>query len=168
MSFSFLVLRALLHSDETTDTAAVRLINKHVHLCVCVLYRFDPCCWCRADSAWLLGVSSSKQPGCQWREERLKAKAFGICMGIIPVLGAGQGPADPRLLFLTKTIIIPLHAQPHKRACPHSLCVGRTEKASEGWWGTLFLVLSPVLGACPLGEGKVSAWLGWLAVPRGA
>lgn len=33
MSHSFLVLQALLHSDETTDTAAVSLINKHE--CVC-------------------------------------------------------------------------------------------------------------------------------------
>lgn len=36
MSHSFLVLQALLRSDETTDTAAVSLINKHVHVYVCV------------------------------------------------------------------------------------------------------------------------------------
>lgn len=125
MSHSLLVLQALLHSDETTDTAAVSLINKnlHVYVCVYVCNSSDRCCWCRADSAWLLGVSSSKQAGCQRREEGLMAKAFGICMGIIPVLGAGQGPADPRLLFLTKTIIIPLQAWPlQKGLSPLTLC----------------------------------------------
>lgn len=125
-----------------------------MYTCVCVLYSSDRCCWCRADSAWLLGVSSSKQAGCQWREEGLRAKAFGICMGIIPVLGAGQGPADPRLLFLTKTIIIPLQVRPlQKGLSPLTFC-GPDREGQWGLVGNLIFGSITCSGCLSLGRGE--------------
>ncbi len=127
-----------------------------------VLWRWPP----PIHSERISNVISSKRAWRCGRERGLRASAEGIRVRISPRAHDCVRASWPRAPFPLSKQQSPLEQSPCKRACPHScrwFAVG-----SWTWQGPLFLVVSPVLDACHLGEGKVSAWLGWLAVLRGA
>lgn len=102
MSHSFLVLQALLHSDETTGAAAVSLINKRACVCVC-------CAALTAAAAgaeqivlgsWVSVLQSKR--GASGEKKGSGPKCLAFAWGLSPCLGPDKGQLTPGSSFLQK------------------------------------------------------------------